>query len=134
MGGFEELGMKLDKLAEKAKSLTQEGIEKTRGEAKDWRQKLDQVVEKIKKTTQEGIEKFALETKEIGQVTKLRSGIRGEKKKIESLLKELGEKTDQLHLEKKIGYAELKKLGSKITKLKKEIQAKEKDILRLRKK
>jgi len=89
---------------------------------------------KIKKTTQEGIEKFALETKEIGQVAKLRSEVRQRKKEMESFLKELGEKTYQLHLEKKIGNVELKKLGSKITKLKKGIESKEKDIQRLREK
>lgn len=132
MGGFEELGKKLDKLAEKIKSRTQEGVEKTRGEAKNWREKLDELGEKIKKTTQEGIEKFALETKEIGRVTKLRSEVRQRKKEMESFLEELGRKTYQLHLEKRIGNVELKKLGSKITKLKKDIESKEKDIQRLR--
>jgi len=132
MGGFEELGKKLDKLAGKIKSRTREGVEKTRGEAEDWREKIDELGEKIKKTTQEGIEKFALETKEIGRVTKLRSEIRQRKKEMESFLKELGEKTYQLHLEKRIGNVELKKLGSKITKLKKDIESKEKDIQRLR--
>ncbi|MCK4617608.1 hypothetical protein KAT45_01770 [Candidatus Aerophobetes bacterium] len=132
MGGFEELGKKLDKLAEKTRSRTQEGVEKTRAEAKNWGEKIDKLGEKIKKTTQEGIEKFALETKEIGQVAKLRSEVRQRKKEMESFLKELGEKTYQLHLEKKIGNVELKKLGSKITKLKKGIESKEKDIQRLR--
>ncbi len=132
MGGFEELGKKLDKLAKKTRSRTQEGVEKTRAEAKNWGEKIDKLGEKIKKTTQEGIEKFALETKEIGQVAKLRSEVRQRKKEMESFLKELGEKTYQLHLEKKIGNVELKKLGSKITKLKKGIESKEKDIQRLR--
>ncbi len=134
MEAFKELGKKLDSLVEKIKSITQEGMEKTAEEAKDWRKKLDTLGEKIKKTTQEGVERFALGTKELAQVTKLRSQIRGEKKKMESVLKELGEKTYQLHLQKKIGYVELKKLGSKITKLRKAIETKEKDILRLRKK
>ena len=134
MEGFKELGKKLDNLVEKIKSITQEGMEKTAEEARDWKKKLDELGEKIKKTTQEGIERFAFETKELVRVTKLRSEIRGEKKKIESVLEELGEKTYQLHLEKKIGYMELKKLGSKITKLRKTIETKEKDILRLRKK
>jgi len=134
MGGFEELGKKLDKLAKKTRSRTQEGVEKTRAEAKNWGEKIDKLGEKIKKTTQEGIEKFALETKEIGQVAKLRSEVRQRKKEMESFLKELGEKTYQLHLEKKIGNVELKKLGSKITKLKKGIESKEKDIQRLREK
>jgi len=132
MGGFEELGKKLDKLAGKIKSRTREGVEKTRGEAEDWRKKIDELGEKIKKTTQEGIEKFALETKEIGRVTKLRSEIRQRKKELEGFLEELGRKTYQLHLEKRIGNVELKKLGSKITKLKKDIESKEKDIQRLR--
>lgn len=134
MGGFEELGSKLDRLAEKVKKLTQEGVEKTRGEAGDWRKKLDSLREKIRKTTQEGIEKFALGTKEMGQVAKLRSEIRQRKNKMEGLLKELGEKTYQLHLEKKIGYAELKRLGSGITSLRKETEARKKQIQRLRKK
>lgn len=132
MGGFEELGKKLDKLAEKTRSRTQERVEKTRAEAKNWGEKIDKLGEKIKKTTQEGIEKFALETKEIGQVAKLRSEVRQRKKEMESFLKELGEKTYQLHLKKRIGNVELKKLGSKITKLKKGIESKEKDIQRLR--
>jgi len=132
MGGFEELGKKLDKLAEKTRSRTQEGVEKTRGEAKNWGEKINKLGEKVKKTTQEGIEKFALETKEIGRVTKLRSEVRQRKKEMESFLKELGEKTYQLHLKKRIGNVELKKLGSKITKLKKDIESKEKDIQRLR--
>jgi len=132
MGGFEELGKKLDKLAEKTRSRTQKGVEKTRAEAKNWGEKLDKLGEKIKKTTQEGIEKFALETKEIGRVAKLKSEIRQRKKEMESFLKELGEKTYQLHLKKRIGNVELKKLGSKITKLKKDIESKEKDIQRLR--
>jgi len=134
MGGFEELGSKLDRLAEKVKRLTQEGVEKTRGEAGDWRKKLDSLREKIRKTTQEGIEKFALGTKEMGQVARLRSEIRQRKNKMEGLLRELGEKTYQLHLEKKIGYAELKGLGSSITKLRKETEARKKQIQRLRKK
>ena len=132
MGGFEELGKKLDKLAEKTRSRTQEGVEKTRAEAKNWGEKIDKLGEKIKKTTQEGIEKFALETKEIGRVAKLKSEIRQRKKEMESFLKELGEKTYQFHLKKRIGNVELKKLGSKITKLKKGIESKEKDIQRLR--
>jgi len=132
MGGFEELGKKLDKLAEKIRSRTQEGVEKTRAEAKDWGEKIDKLGEKIKKTTQEAIEKFALETKEIDQVAKLRSEVRQRKKEMESFLKELGEKTYQLHLKKKIGNVELKKLGGKITKLKKNIETREKEIQRLR--
>lgn len=58
----------------------------------------------------------------------------GEKKEIEDILKKLGDKTYQLHLEKKIGNVELKKLGGKITQLRKDIEAKEKDIQRLREK
>ena len=51
MEGFKELGKKLDSLVEKIKSITQEGMEKTAEEAKDWRKKLDELGEKIKKTT-----------------------------------------------------------------------------------
>jgi len=50
---------------------------------------------------------------------------------MENFLKQLGERTYELHLEKKIGYAELKRIGSKITKLRKHIEAKEKDIQRV---
>jgi chromosome segregation ATPase len=132
MGGFEELGRRLDKLAEKIKTATQSGVEKTAGEAKDWRETLDELGEKIKKTTQEGIERFTAETKEFSQITRLRSQIRQGKKEIENVFRQIGEKTYELHLQKKIGHAELKKLGAGITRLKKDIEAKERQIQSLR--
>ncbi len=132
MGGFEELGSKLDKLAEGIKTATQSGVEKTAREAKDWRGKLDELGDKIKKTTQEGMERFATETKEFGRITRLRSQIRQGKKETENMFKQIGEKTYELHLQKKIGHPELKKMGAKITRLKKDIKAKELQIQSLR--
>lgn len=49
-------------------------------------------------------------------------------------LDEFGQKTYHLHLAKKIGNVELRKLGGKITQFRKEIQGKEKDIQKLREK
>lgn len=132
MGGFEELGRRLDKLAEGIKTATQSGVEKTAREAKDWRGKLDDLGDKIKKTTQEGMERFATETKEFGRITRLRSQIRQGKKETENMFKQIGEKTYGLHLQKKIGHQELKKIGAKITRLKKDIKAKELQIQSLR--
>lgn len=132
VGGFEELGRRLDKLAERIRTTTQSGVEKTAREAKDWREKLDELGDKIKKTTQEGIERFATETKEFGQITRLRSQIRQEKKDIENVFRQIGEKTYELHLQKKIGNKELKHLGAGITRLRKDIEAKERQIQSLR--
>jgi len=132
MGGFEELGKKLDKLAEGIKTTTQTRAEKTVKEAKEWGKKLDELGEGIKKTVQGGLGKFVTETKGLGQTAKLRFQIREGKKDIEEIFRQIGEKAYQLHLQKKIGNVELKKLGAKVTKLKKDIQAKEKQIRRLR--
>lgn len=132
MGGFEELGSKLDKLAEGIKTATQSGVEKTAREAKDWREKLDDLGDKVKKITQDGIERFATETKGFSQIARLRSQIRQGKKDIESAFRQMGEKTYGLHLQKKIGHQELKKIGAKITRLKKDIKAKELQIQSLR--
>ena len=132
MGGFQELGRRLDKLAERIKTATQSGVEKTTREAKDWGEKLDELGDKIKKTTQEGIERFTTETKEFSQITRLRSQVRQGKKDMENLFKQIGEKTYELHLQKKIGHRELKSLGARITRLKKDIEAKEKQIQSLR--
>jgi len=49
-------------------------------------------------------------------------------------LDEFGQKTYHLHLAKKIGNVELRKLGGKITQFRKEIEGKEKDIQKLREK
>lgn len=132
MGGFEELGKKLDKLAKEIKTTTQARAEKTVKEAKEWGKKLDELGEGIKKTVQEGLGKFVTETKGLGQAAKLRLQIREEKKDIEEIFRQIGEKAYELHLQKKIGNVELKKLGAKVTKLKKNIRAKEKQIRRLR--
>ena len=132
MGGFEELGRRLDKLTERIKIATQSGAEKTAKEAKDWRKKLDELGDKVKKTTQEGIERFATETKGFSQITRLRSQIKQGKKNIENMFKQLGKKTYELHLQKKIGHVELKKIGAKVTRLKKDIKAKELQIQSLR--
>jgi len=132
MGGFEELGRRLDKLAEGIKTATQSGVEKTTREAKDWREKLDDLGDKVKKITQEGIERFATETKGFSQIARLRSQMRQREKEIENMLKQIGEKTYELHLQKKIGHGELKKMGARITRLKKDVKAKELEIQSLR--
>ncbi len=132
MGGFEELGKKLDKLARGIKADTQSKAERTVKEAKEWGKKLDELGEGVKKTVQEGLEKFVTQTKGLGQSTRLRLQIREGKKDIEEIIRQIGEKAYQLHLQKKIGNVELKKLGAKVTRLKKDIQAKEKQIQRLR--
>jgi len=131
---FEELGKKVDQLAEKIGGRTQEQAEKAVAEIKEWGKRLDELGEKIKKTTQEGVEKVSGKTKGIIPITKLKSEIREIEKDIDSLTKQLGAKTYQLHLEKKIGNVELKKLGGKITQFKKDIEAKKKGIQRLRQK
>ena len=92
----------------------------------------EELGEIIKKTTRNRMEKIPVEIKRIVQVTKLRSEVRRKKNEMDKLLTDLGEKTYQLHLKKKIGHAELKRLGSKITQLKKDIETRKKDIQRLR--
>ncbi len=131
---FEELGKKLDQLAERMRDRTKEEAEKAGVEIKDWGKRLDELGGKIKKITQEGAEKVSGKTKGIVRVTKLKSEIREIEKDIDSLTKQLGAKTYQLHLEKKIGNMELKKLGGRITQFKKDIEAKKKSIQRLRQK
>jgi len=131
---FQELGEKLDKLTDRAAVRTQEEIEKAGDELKDWRKKLDKLGETIKKVTQEGLEKVADEVKEMVQVAKLKSEIRDKETDIDSLTKQLGARAYQFHLEKRIGNVELKKLGGMITQAKKEIEAKKKEIARLREK
>ncbi len=132
MGGFEELGKRLDKLAERIKIATQSGVEKTTKEAGDWKGNLDELGDKIRKTTQEGIERFSTETKEFSQITRLKSQIRQGKKDIEDMFRQIGEKTYELHLQKKIGNKDLKKLGARVTALRKDIEAKERQIQSLR--
>jgi len=134
MPGFEELGKKLDKLAGEIRTAAQDGIERTAKEAKDWREKLDGLGEKIRKTTQEGVEWFAKETKEFGEISRLRLQIRQAEKDINDFFGEMGEKAYELHLQKKIGNVELKSLGARITKLKREIEKEKKRIQSLKEK
>ena len=131
---FEEWGKKVDQLAEKIRDQTQDEAEKAGAGIKEWGKRLDELGEKIKKITQAGVEKVSGKTKGMVQITKLRFKIREVEKDIDSLTRQLGAKTYQLHLEKKIGNVELKKLGDKITQFKKDIEAKEKGIQRLREK
>lgn len=134
MGTFRELGKKLDKLADKLASRTEEGVEKAGDELKDWGKRLDELGERIRKVTQEGVEKVSGETKEMVQVAKLRSYIKDKEKDVENLTRQLGARAYQLHLEKKIGNVESKKLGGMITQVKKDIEAKKREIARLREK
>ena len=131
---FQELGEKLDKLTDRAAARTQEEIEKAGDELKDWRKRLDKLGERIKNVTQEGLEKLADGAKEMVQVAKLKSGIRDKEKDIDSLTKQLGAKAYQFHRENRIGNVELKKLGGMITQVKKDVEAKKKEIARLREK
>ena len=134
MRKFQELGEKLDRLADKATAGTQEGIEKAGDELKDWGKKVGGLGERIKKVTQEGLEKVAGEAKEMVQIAKVKSEIRDKEKDVDALTKQLGAKTYQFHLEKRIGNVELKKLGGMITQARKDIEAKKKEIARLREK
>ena len=131
---FRELGEKLDELTDKAAVRTQEGIERAGDELKDWRKRLDELGERIKKVTQEGLEKVADGAKEMVEVAKLKSEIRDKKNDVDNLIKQLGAKAYQFHLEHRIGNVELKKLGGIITQAKKDIEAKQKEIARLREK
>jgi len=132
MGRFEELGKKLDKLAEQIKATTQTGIEKTATEAKEWRDYLDDLAEKIKKTSYEGLEKFAAETKELGRVAKLRSQIRDKKRELQDKFQRMGELSFKLKVYEKVEEEEFKKLGEEISNLEKEIKEKEKEIQKLK--
>jgi len=94
--------------------------------------KFDKLGERIKKVTREGVEKVYGETKEMVQVARLRSKVRDIKKDIDDLTRQLGARTYQLHLEKRIGDVESKKLGGMITQRKKEVEAKKREIARLK--
>ncbi|KKK93726.1 hypothetical protein LCGC14_2689990 [marine sediment metagenome] len=133
MAGFEELGKKLDKLRGEIKTAAQDGIERTAKEAKDWRKKLDGLGKIVRKTTQEGVEWFSKETKEFGEVNRLRLQIRRVEKDMNDLFEQTGRKAYELHLQKKIGNIQLKSLGAKITRLKKEMETKKKRIQNLKK-
>ena len=133
MAGFEELGKKLDKLRGEIKTAAQDGIERTAKEAKDWRKKLDGLGKIVRKTTQEGVEWFSKETKEFGEVNRLRLQIRRVEKDMNDLFEQTGRKAYELHLQKKIGNIQLKSLGARITRLRKEIETKKKRIQNLKK-
>ena len=133
MGGFEELGKRLDKLTETVKRIAREGVGKSSKEAKEWGRKLDELGEGVKKISQEGLEKFASGAKGLGQIGKLRLEIREREKKLADKFEEIGEKTYELCLEKKIENTELEKLREEITGLKKEVEGKKKKIKELKK-
>ena len=126
MGKFEEWGRNLDSLTEKLKKVTQE-------ETKEWRKKLDELGEKIKKLTREGLEKITTEARGLGEMAKLRFRIQEEKKKLELALRNLGEETHKLWVKRKINLPSLRELATQVTKLKKGIEAKEKELKSLRK-
>ena len=132
MAGFEELGKKLDRLTEEVKTVAQDGIERTAKEAKDWRKKLDGLGKVVSKTTQEGVEWFGKETREFGEINKLRLQTRRLEKELKDLLEQTGRKAYELHLQKKIGNIQLKSLGGKITRLKRQIATKKERIQDLR--
>lgn len=132
MGGFEELGKKLDKLAEQVRVVAQDGIEKTAGEAKQWGKRLDELGEKVRKTAQEGLDKFTVGTKELGQIAKLRSGINQKREEKEEKIKKMGQLAYELHLEEKVDNEEFKRIAKEITGLEKDISDKEKEVENLR--
>ncbi|MEA1963865.1 MAG: hypothetical protein U9O41_01870 [Candidatus Aerophobetes bacterium] len=133
MGGFEELGKRLDKLTEAVKRTAQEGVGKSSIEAKEWGKKLDELGERVKKISQQGLERFTSGAKGLGQTGKLRLEIREIEKKLTDKFKETGEKTYELCLQKKIENPELEKLREEITGFKKEVEVKRKKIEELRK-
>ncbi|MCD6231589.1 hypothetical protein J7K28_03015 [Candidatus Aerophobetes bacterium] len=133
MGAFEEMGRKLDEVAQRIRVITQEGVDKTEKEAKEWGKKLDEIRKTLKKMTQEGIEKFATQTKTLTQTTKLRSQIRDiERKKKDEIIR-LGKKVYESELYKKLDNEELNRIGKKIAKLEEEIKRKEEEIQKLKK-
>ncbi len=128
MGGFEELGEKLDKLAEQVGIATQDGIEKTAEEAKQWGKYLDELGDRIRKTARDGLDKFAAGTRELGQVAKLRSEINQKRKEKEEKIKQVGQLAYELHIEEKVDNKESKKMVEEIADLEKDIYEKEKKI------
>jgi len=131
MGTFEELGKRLDRLADQLKVATQSGIEKTASETKEWKKHLDELAERIKKTAQECFEKFASETKELGQVAKLRGQIRELRKELEEKYKTLGKTAVELRVYEGVEEG-LKKLAQEAIDLEKKIKDKEKEIEKLK--
>ena len=132
MGKFEDLGKKLDKLADQLRATTQAGIEKTTTETREWKKYLDDLAEKIKKTTQESLEKFATETKEFGQIAKLRSQIKDDKRKLEDKFKQLGELAFRLNVQERLEDEEIKKITREIQEIENKIKEKEEQIKKLK--
>lgn len=132
MATFQELGRKLDNLGDKLAVRTEAGLDKAGGELKDWGKGLDELGGRIKKLAQEGVEKISDEARERVEIIKLRSEIKDNEHQVEKLTQRLGTRTYQLHLKNKVGNVELRKLGGRVTQLKKAIRAKEKEIARLK--
>ncbi len=128
MAGFEELGKKLDKLAEQVGIATQGGIEKTAEEAKQWGKHLDDLGDRIRKTARDGLDKFAAGTRELGQVAKLRSKINQKRKEKEEKIKQVGQLAYEFRIEEKVDNEEFKKMGEEIANLEEDIYKKEKEI------
>ena len=133
MGTFEEMGRKLDELAQKVKVIAYEGAGKTSKEAKDWGKKLDEIGRMLKKRTREGVGKFATQTKNFTQLNKLRSQIRDIQNKKEHKITKLGNRFYKSGLYKKLEDNELNEMVEEIVKLEKEIKIKEEEIQKLKK-
>jgi len=133
MGAFEEMGRKLDELAQKVKIATQKGVGRTGKEAKQWSKKLNEMGTMIKKVSQEGVEKFATQTKNFTQLNKLRSQIQDIQKKKEHKITKLGNRFYESGLYKKLEDNELNEMVEEIAKLEKEIKIKEEEIQKLKK-
>jgi len=133
MGAFEEMGRRLDELAQKVKITTKEGVDRTGKEAKDWGKKLDEIRRTLKKMTQEGIEKFATQTKNFTQLNKLRSQIRDIQKKKKYKITELGNRFYKSGLYEKLEDNGLNEMVDEIASLEKKIKIKEEEIQKLKK-
>lgn len=132
MGSFEELGKRLDKLADQVRAATQSGIERTTNETKEWRRHLDELGERIRKTTQEGFEKFTTETREFGQITKLRSQIREIKRKLDEKFKKMGQISFALKVHERVEEEELKNIAREIVDLEEQMKEKENQVKKLK--
>jgi len=133
MGGFEELGRRLDKLAETVKRTAREGIGKRARDAKEWGKKLDELGDRVRKISYEGLERFTGGAKGLGQIGKLKLEIREIEKKLTDKFEQIGEKTYKLYLEKKIENIEFEELMEEIAGLKKEMEDKKEKIEGLKK-
>lgn len=133
MGTLEEMGRKLDELAQKVKVIAYEGAGKTSKEAKDWGKKLDEIGRMLKKRTREGVGKFATQTKNFTQLNRLRSQIRDIQNKKGHKITKLGNRFYKSGLYKKLEDNELNEMVEEIVKLEKEIKVKEEEIQKLKK-